>query len=152
MRTKEFVKRVEELGYEVKIRETNCKIFNNDMAVGSVDNLTYMRMTNYCFEYGHLCDEDKEKLFDLMIEYAKTPIKDRKEEKKFYLRHKWLENSDEFNYLNYEIGLDNYTLHDASDKSWVRVKFTLKEIEEIKEKFDTDLADFEMVEVKDEKV
>lgn len=31
-----------------------------------------------------------------------------------------------------------------------KFEFTLKEIEKIKEKFDTDLADFELVEVTDE--
>lgn len=45
------------------------------------------------------------------------------EEKKFYLKHKW-----------------------------EGKQFTLKEIEEIKKKFDTDLKDFELLEVVDEKM
>lgn len=65
-----------------------------------------------------ICDDKDLNMIKAAVEFAETPIEDREEEKKFYLRHQW-ENK----------------------------KFTLKEIEEIKEKFNTDLADFELVEV-----
>lgn len=64
-----------------------------------------------------------EKDFNMMkaaVAFAETPPEDREEEKKFYLEHKW-ENK----------------------------KFTRKEIEEIKEKFDISWKDFAVVEEKD---
>lgn len=108
---------------------------------------------------GHSCfinGYDVDKLYKLCFEYANTPVKDREEEKKFYLRHKYLtyngiSDSKGKGYLNINLNnlnkvnalfIDNKTKYDD-----FQTEFTLKEIEEIKKKFDTDLADFEMVEV-----
>ncbi len=66
------------------------------------------------------CDDKDFNMIKAAVEFAETPPEDR-EEKKFYLEHKW-ENK----------------------------KFTRKEIEEIKEKFDINWKDFAVVEVKDE--
>ena len=42
-----------------------------------------------------------------------------------------------------------YYLSHSTENNGYKTTFTLKEIEEIKKKFDTDLADFELVEVKE---
>lgn len=84
------------------------------------------------------------------VEFAETPPEDREEEKKFYLRHRWLAKWRGSNYLNFELSANYYGLNDKREETWVKTKFTLKEIEEIKEEFDTDLKDFELVEVVDE--
>lgn len=148
MKTKEFIKRVEELGYE--INEKNfldsiiCLIISNSFGrkVGYV-------AINKLFEMNIRPDECMSKeLFDLVVEFAKTPIEDREEENKFYLRHKWLRNND-FNYLCFDEDYQNYTLSTCYSREWKR-QFTEKEIEELKQTFNTDLNDFEMVEVEDE--
>ena len=84
------------------------------------------------------------------VEFAETPLEDREEEKKFYLKHRWLDRENEANYLNFEISEFYYSLDSKPEVSWVKTKFTLKEVEKIKEKFDTDLKDFELVEVEDD--
>ena len=123
MKTKEFIRRVEELGFE------------------------YEKATERAWDW---IDKDvQEKLFDLLIEYAKTPIEDREEEKKFYLRHKWL-NLDTDNYLHLDVDDGSCMLDDDEEFSYTKIKLTEKEIKEIKKKFDTDLADFELVEVEDD--
>ena len=66
------------------------------------------------------CDKKDINVIKAAIELVETPPEDREEEKKFYLEHKW-ENK----------------------------KFTRKEIEEIKEKFDISWKDFAVVEEKD---
>lgn len=152
MKTKEFVKKVEELGYKVKAYDFTYNIINNGLKLSSIDKFIPMRISTNYYEHDKLCDEDKEKLFDLMVEYAKTPIKSRKEEKKFYLKHKWLRNYHWLLYLyraeSGNLGITMYkTSVDVPNMEKIQTKFTLKEIEEIKERFDTDLADFEMVEV-----
>ena len=85
------------------------------------------------------------------IEYAETDPEDREEEKKFYAKHRYFEiagGGRGFFTIDNESGvpfLENKTYFDNYNQI-----FTLKEIEEIKKKFDTDLKDFELVEVVDE--
>ena len=147
MKTKEFIKKVEGLGYKTQVYLKRLRIREQGCMVALVClNKRFIFETN--FVSGSLMDE---KLFDLLVEYARTPIEDREEEKKFYLRHKYIRfidgsaeyyttcTSQKFPLLEYKAFSDGFNQ-----------QFTLKEIEEIKEKFDTDLADFELVEVKDD--
>ncbi|WP_299034810.1 hypothetical protein, partial [uncultured Anaerococcus sp.] len=92
-----------------------------------------------------------DELYKLCFEYASTPVKDREEEKKFYLRHKYLQSSltNPNNILCYAVSDDKLALCNGVNFPKYKSYLTLKEIEEIKEKFDTDLADFELVEVKE---
>ena len=111
MRTKEFIKRIEELGFRVREEKANIDIIADNFIIAEVS-----KNRLYCINtYNSVKVEwtNEKELFDLIVEYAKTPIEDRKEEK-YYL-----------------------------------VKFSEKEIEEIKKKFDTELADFELVEVEE---
>lgn len=114
MKTKEFIKRVEELGFKV-FNESDYYVIKDEYEdnVANVNKTTLTQMSTDYIEWDEVYDGDKTKLFNLLVEYARTPIEDREEEK-YYL-----------------------------------VKFTLKEIEEIKKKFDIDLSDFELVEVEE---
>lgn len=143
MKTKEFIKRVEDLGYT--IFSTNerfiqiCDHRGRTLAEVSREKLYHINTNK---------DEPITKtLFDLIVEYACTPVEDRKEEKKFYLRHKWIRKSYDFNYLCFDEDSEIYTLSTCNSKEWKTV-FTEKEVEELKEKFDTDLSDFKIIEVK----
>ena len=147
MKTKEFIKRVEELGYGVISYGHNHKITNNGEQIACVDELVPMQISNYYWAYDKLCNADKEKFYNLLVEYAKTPIEEREEPKKYYLRYKWI-NAD-YNYLNYDCRLDVYGLDRILSFNWIKGKFTLEEIEDIKEKYDTKLEDFEIVEVEE---
>ena len=150
MRTKEFIKRVEELGFDTWITGGTIYIFKDEeKTIARVGDVARFTIDSFYLHNKALNEEVMEKLFDLLIEYAKTPIEDREEEKKFYLKHRWLDRENEANYLNFEIGEFYYSLDSKPEVNWVKTKFTLKEIEEIKEKFDTDLADFELVEVEE---
>lgn len=152
MKTKELIKRVEELRYlfhnyknAVVIYGMNEKYaaqvwkdkrFKLDMCSGNIDDLQ---------------DEVKGELFDLLVEYARTPLDEREEEKKFYLKHKWMAYENENN-LTLCFPTGKYYLSHSTENNGYKTTFTLKEIEEIKEKFNTDLADFELVEVEIEKM
>lgn len=107
-----------------------------------------MQISNYYYAYDKLCNEDKEKLFELLVEYARTPIEEREEEKKFYLRHKWMKEED-YNYLTLDLDDNTYDLNDIDGFDWTENKFTREEIDEIKEKYNTDLSDFEEEEVEE---
>ena len=151
MKTKDFIRKVEEMGFDAEERGNEVYLY------GRVSNcyakiskkFKYTINTSY-HDFIFLNEGDRGLLFDLIVEYISTPVNEREEEKKFYLKHRWLENWEDYNYLNFEISGFYYSLNSKLEDSWVKTKFTLKEIEEIKKKFDTDLADFELVEVEDE--
>ena len=81
-------------------------------------------------------------------EYAETPLDERQEEKKYYLRHKFLYSGTN-NYLNYVHSTKGRTLSSKPQTDYIQTQFTQTEIDEIKEKCHTDLKDFEIIEVKE---
>lgn len=151
MKTKEFIKRIEQLGYLVNEGYADWQISRiskgQDLLVAIVNKNNLSRISTDFVGWWDISDEDKSKLLDIIVEYAKTPIEDRKKEKKYYLRHKWLR-SDDFNYLCFDNIFEIYNLNPCGFKE-LKTEYTEKEIEEIKQKFDTDLVDFELVEVED---
>ena len=86
------------------------------------------------------------KIVKAAMDYAETPLDERQEEKRYYLRHKFLEIAD-CNYLNYDHSLRELNLSDMGQPKSIQTQFTQAEIDEIKEKYDTDLKDFEIIEV-----
>lgn len=84
MKTKEFIKRVEELGFEVESIGLFYRIKNkNDLVIAAIcKNVLLQINTNY-LGWEFVDEEDKTKLFNLFFDYAKTPIGNRGE-KKFY--------------------------------------------------------------------
>lgn len=111
MKTKEFIRKVGELGFKAHKGVMQIDIVSDGLTVAIVSTKRIHVINSFCFVDVEWKNQDK--LFDLIVEYAKTPIEERKEEK-YYL-----------------------------------VKFSEKEIEEIKKKFDTDLKDFELIEVEE---
>lgn len=101
----------------------------------------------------YFCDEKDFNMIKATMKYAETPPEDREEEKKFYLRHKWLNldtnNYLPHNYLHLDVDDGSCMLDDNEEFSFTKIKLTEKEIKEIKKKFNTDLADFELVEVEE---
>ena len=149
MTTNKFIKAVENLGYEVE-KDEECitvKYKNTILAYVFINELCRM---SSCFSEMD-CIEKGVMLFILMFQYAVTQIEDREEKKKYYLRHKWVKTigSDSKTFLNYHEEEDKFYLYTADQTSFVKTEFTEKEIKEIKEKFDTDLKDFELAEVEE---
>lgn len=149
MKTKEFIKRVEELGFEVWISGSTAYVLKNGQY--TVARIKTKRACAIDFFYilnESLDKEISEKLFDIIVEYAKTPLDEREKEKKFYLRHRWLKPEPIYkNYLNHWIVTNEYWLDCKNEIKDVQTQFTIKEIDEIKEKFNTDLCDFKRIEV-----
>ena len=156
MKTKEFIKKVKRLGFEARV-EYSRKGEPVELWIGDGEQDFVVIWPKFTFAIstieGGFMDLKYplplKELYKLCFEYASTPVKDRKEAKKFYLKHRWLDGENEDNYLNFEISRFYYSLNSKPEASWAKTKFTLKEIEEIKKKFSTDLADFELVEVEE---
>lgn len=148
MRTKEFIKKVKELGFRVQELNNIINVCNYEERVYlvTIDKHNQFMLDNRCKGYMDLGDYDKSDLLKLCYEYAKTPIEEREEPKKYYLKHKWMQ-IDDYNYLTVDLDDNTCCLDDIEGFDWTKNKFTLKEIKEIKEKHNTDLSDFEIVEV-----
>ena len=157
MRTKEFIKKVKKLGFEIRV-EYGGKGELVKFRIGDGEEDFVIIWPKFTFaistiEYGFVGLKyplPLKELYKLCFEYASTSIEDREEEKKFYLRHKYLRFVDiSAEYFTICTSQKFPFLEDKAFSDGYNQQFTLKEIEEIKERFDTDLADFELVEVED---
>ena len=76
MKTKEFIKKVEKLGYNIEINWPTIYIKCDGCILARVDKARpYTINTKAAFEV-----KNAEKIFDLCAEYARTPIEERERE------------------------------------------------------------------------
>lgn len=153
MKTKEFIKRVDILGFKI-YKNNYCDGTKYFVIQNSFDVTMCHVAINKLFEMDiRFSEYMSETLVDLIVEYAKTPVEDREEEKKYYLKHRFLTSllrDMKYSFINYDTKYNDIYLSSNEALDYVKTKFTLKEIEEIKKKFNTDLNDFEIVEVENE--
>lgn len=146
MKTKEFIEKVEKLGYNIEIDWPTIYIKCDGCILARVDKArAYTINTKAAFEV-----KNAEELFDLCVKYAKTPIKDREEKKKYHLYLK--EENREFygsihRYLTLHKTDNTFSLDVGVETAGLTAKFTQKEIDEIKKRYNTELEEFEQVEV-----
>ena len=91
-------------------------------------------------------EDARVELLSIILKLAKTPPKDREDEKLFYLKNTSFFTHDYDGYLNFD-NCEFYMLNSRDETKGHKTKFTLEEIEEIKKKFNTTLEDFELIEV-----
>lgn len=164
MKTKEFIEKVKKLGFGIEYYKNplsnvglRCDydlftIYLEDKDL--VEIWTNCRYAISTISDGHSCfinGYDVDELYKVCFEYASTPVEDREEEKKFLIQHKYLV-SKSF----YPVCMTWHKLKDVYrpincrvDNHIYKAQFTLKEVEDIKIKLNTDLADFELIEVKE---
>lgn len=149
MKTKELKRIAKENEYELtktivhyKLKHKYCD--NNITINGLCKNRLWISIPFHC-------DERDFNMIKAAVEFAETPPEDREEEKKFYLKHRFVTSSQSFpqklvwHYKNKVYQLVN----NGWDNICYQSQFTLKEIEEIKKRFNTDLEDFELLEVEE---
>lgn len=147
MKTKEFIKKVEELGYKVHI--TNYVIYSENNG-----NLLWMiyKKKQYKLEIFDLTTEKNAKeLFDLCVEYATTPIEEREE--KFYLQKMESFYDGDYDesraFLNLDTSIDAFSITTINETSIFKTQFTQREIDKIKEEQHTDLSEFKQIPVEE---
>ena len=149
MTTNEFVKAVENLGYEAEKDEECITIRDKNISLACVfTNEAYRINSNF---YGMDWGEKGGVIFALIFQYACTPIEDREEEKekRYYLKHKWISDKT-VTYLKFDREYNCNILYLYIGKNLWKKEFTKEEIKGFKQTFNTDLNDFEIVEVEDE--
>ena len=137
MKTSEFIKKINELGCNVKETEHSMIVRKEYTHLAVID-----KENIYGFKYFYHNDKD---LFKLCVDYTSTPIEEREEEKRYYLfkfNKKFYENE----YLNYNKYYKHWGLGDDIEDAQYKTKFTCNEIEDIKKKFNTELSEFARLE------
>ena len=136
MRTNEFIKKVKGLGFDV-LSHYDCIDIGTDVheTIASVSVDEILSVDTDWSGWHDLSKIQKGRLFDLLVEYAKTQIEERKEPKKYYLRHRWISGGFPNYYLNIYIDNNKSFIHDKTETSISKAQFTREEIDEIKEKY-----------------
>ncbi|MBC2163454.1 hypothetical protein [Listeria booriae] len=126
MKTKEFKKAVEALGFDLFSNRGYIRIDIEDEIFASVNCNRALEFDVDYTAYKDLADIDKRALFTLLFEYASTPIAEREEPKKYYVKCPITKM-----YLNQETQDDDSFLWTTSKRetSDYRTKFTRAEIE-----------------------
>lgn len=121
MKTKEFIKAIEKLGYYPLENNAIIKITKSQsiqfVYADVATNHQNVLGTDY-FPFTELSKDEQAELFDVLIEYARTPLEEREEEPKYRLRHKWLcldEFGDEKAFLNYCV--ENKNVFNSTEES-----------------------------------
>lgn len=155
MKTSEFIKRVKKLGYEVDDKGTGMFLYNGNDIIVFVSKEKQYKLETSNFS----AVKNPEELFDLCVEYAKTPIEERGKEQKFYLQKMK-------SFYEIKVNKDNMSLIlDMDDNSFFlsdvlfydkymggnfKTQFTQKEIDKIKEEQHTDLSEFKQLPVEED--
>lgn len=145
MKTKEFIKKVEELGFAVNTVENYYVILNKILVCAEI-----CRTSNRVNLF-HECLE-KNDLLKICVEYARTPIEEREEEEKFYLQKMktFYDTCDEeYAFLNLDMDDNTFFLSDVGQYDNCKTQFTQKEIDKIKQEQHTDLSEFKQIPVEE---
>lgn len=149
MKTKEFIKKVEELGYDVEISGAEVIIKRNEWIFAIISRTSPYTMSTYTtFGVKHANE-----LLDLCVKYAKTPIDEREEEEKFYLQKMKSFYEDGFDeecmFLKGYTNIRRFFLSNSAQNRFYKTQFTQKEIDKIKEEQHTDLSEFKQIPVEE---
>ena len=82
------------------------------------------------------------------IELAETPLDEREEEKKYYLKYRFINKYTAVEHIKRVI-TGEAILSDRHGDLVLQTKFTKAEIEELKKRFNIDLKDFDFIEAED---
>lgn len=149
--TKEFIRKVKDLGFDIEIGLIGWIWIADERDVVAVveRNEMYKINTDDNVAFNKVATNKRKKLFDLLFDYASTPLEEREEKERFFLKFAPLGDEGCFNYLNYNSSLNCIRLNDCYQTPMCKTQFTQKEIDEIKEKFNVTLSDFEQIPVED---
>lgn len=146
MKTSEFIKRVEELGYSVINSKYTIYVNKDEILLAIIEKGRQYKLETYNLT----AEQNAEELFDLCVEYAKTPIEEREEEEKFYLQkiESFYDDYDvKYAFLNLDMDENTFFLDNARQEYDCKTQFTQKEIDKIKEEQHTDLSEFKQIPV-----
>lgn len=132
MKTKDFVRQVEALGYEVSYSWGTIYIKRTGF---TILDLGYVEGWDIDTDYPGFDEmrwDDKKELMTIVSEYMLTDPKEREEEKRYWLRIVAnLGFMDDQRFLNPNIEREEYFICSARQSEWVKTIFTESEIAEM---------------------
>ena len=130
MKTDQFIKEIKSMGLRVqRVEDYMCVLGILGFHVAKTSMKEFGLISTNNSEFIKLDYNTKLQLLDLLIEYAKTPIEDREEEK-YYLRQIGIGS---WSFLNFNINLQEYGIAGKRDDYTYKTKFTQSEIDEMPE-------------------
>ena len=129
MKTSEFIKYFEDEGYRVYQDDTFLSVIDEKDFIfinirHGIDLVVDFTSTDLTFS-------EQQEYYKVIFEYLMTPIEEREDEKKFYLRQKGIEDYNAF--LNYERFDDRYFTDNKKEHGQYINQFTQSEIDELPE-------------------
>ena len=142
MKYSEFEREVEKLGFTHNTRCAEIVVKVHGRTVMGVSTNREYIVDSEWDEFQSLHKKIQGELFDLAYQLAKTPLAEREEEKKYYLRLATkIDVYEDRRYLNMDIPNEKYTLSENKDDAYYKAIFTESEIAQM------DITGFEKVEV-----
>lgn len=133
MKTKELIKYFEDEGYETMFDDYFDKgVLFIDKNYGTLlcvlkgDRID----TDYC-AFNNLDYLKKQEYYKVIFDYLMTPIEEREEEKKYYLKQIGIGNNHSF--LNYDSSIRGYSTYDKREFGTYQTQFTQSEIDNLPE-------------------
>lgn len=129
MKTNEFIKYFEDEGFRVYQDDTFLSVIDEKDFVlfyikKGVDLIVRFSETDLTFS-------EQQEYYKVIFEYLMTPIEEREEEKKYYLRHKGFSDR----YLTYDFSTYSYFLNLGVENTYdnIKTKFAQSEINDLPE-------------------
>ena len=143
MKYSEFKQRVVDIGFNVEdeAREVWVVDDEGDIVATVSTDITSSMDTDY-IAFKEQGEDVRAEVLRLTYQLAKTPLEEREEEKKYYLRLATkIDVYEDRRYLNMDIPNEKYTLSENKDDAYYKAIFTESEIAQM------DITGFEKIEV-----
>ena len=151
MRTSEFIEKVLEFKDIDKHERENgvIRFYDNQVSLIAVVSEKEPMKMNTCFlRFGYMKKYTKLEFLTLLYEYAKTPLEEREEPKKYKLKHKLIKEEGEEGYLNYIINKKELIFSTDAETRYTKATATIQEWESLTEQTWEDLLlQFKAIEV-----
>lgn len=147
--TKKFIKEVQNLGFATAEYMNIILIRHESREVALIGKCKIFCVNTEYPSFNNLPEELKEKLYNLIDNYTRTPIEDREEPQKFYLKFD-IKSSDSYHYINYKEFLNSIEIHDkVNNLNGYKTKFTQKEVDELKKKLGVTFINLKQIPVEE---
>lgn len=142
MKTNDFIRRVEKIGYKTEKTYSYIDIYDADNMIEPAASVNMYRESQLFIYHAYY------ELTKLIIEYAETPLAEREDDKKYYVK---VFNND-FGYLNVNYVIGRAIASDREQDFGYQTQFTKSEIKQLKQRDDIplDWDKVKLIEVDDE--
>lgn len=147
--TKKFIKEVQNLGFATAEYMNIILIRHESREVALIGKCKIFCVNTEYPSFNNLPEELKEKLYNLIDNYTRTPLEDREEPQKFYLKFD-IKSSDSYHYLNYKEFLNSIEIHNkVNNLNGYKTQFTQKEVDELKKKLGVTFINLKQIPVEE---